>query len=280
VGGQVVAQVTDPQPLGPGAVILGCPEGGGGAFDTVTLTATSAMGASVNVPAAVQPGQQSTATTVPTQPIPEQTPGPQPVPGEVPAAQQPQGQPPMQQSAGAVLSENFEGQTANWDFVEGVAVQQVDQGRALICSGPGHAFWHIEVTPPFTLSLRYLHGQGTAELVLAGSGEPPNVSEYRVHLDQSEIEVVRAHGGQAQRIGSAALNLTAGGGATGQWHTVTVSVAEGQVHVAVDGQNVLSAQDPSPPPSGFIAFGCIEGGQMGYDDISVTRGGAVTGQPQ
>ncbi len=279
VGGQVAVQVTDPQPLGPGAVMLGCPEGGGGAFDNVTVAAASPAGHSGAAPGAAQPGQQPVVHTLPTQPVPGQAPAPQPVPGQTPIPEQSQGQPWTQQPTGAVLSENFEGQTANWDFVEGAAVQQVGQGRALICSGPGHAFWRIEVTPPFTLSLRHLHGQGMAELVLAGSGEPPNVNEYRVHLGQGEIEMIRAFGGQAHRIGGAALNLAAGGAATGQWHNLALSVSGGQVQVAVNGQNVLSAHDPNPAPSGFIAFGCIQGGQMGYDDIALAQGGGATARP-
>ncbi|MGD9497353.1 MAG: hypothetical protein AB7Y46_13725 [Armatimonadota bacterium] len=248
VSGQVAVQATDPQPLGPGAVALRCPEGGAGAFDNVMLGAAGAPPAQAGAPMVIQqPGQQ---------PMPGQTPTVQPVPGQAPT---------LQPAVGG-LSENFEGQTQGWEFLGGAQVQQAGQGRALVCSGPGHGFWGISVSPPFTVAMRFLAGEGTAELVLAGSGQPPNVDEYRVHLGEGQAVVVRARGGQSQGLGRGPLSLTAG-----QWHNLSVSVMPGQVQIVVNGQVVLTAQDPNPPTSGVLGFGCIQGGQIAYDDIVVSQ---------
>jgi acetyl esterase/lipase len=168
-------------------------------------------------------------------------------------------------TAGVTMTENFETPPdPSWELL-GPAVK-VESGK-LTCSAPGHAAWLKTQMQNFTLTFAYQHGVGAGDVVLRGSGEPPQNQEYRVRLSD-KVQILRRVGKQEMPIASMQYQFTGG-----QTYTVTIKADGGQLQVEVDGQPVVTYSDPQPLPAGVMAFGCVEGSGFAYDDITVSPSG-------
>ncbi|MFQ5811488.1 MAG: family 16 glycoside hydrolase, partial [Armatimonadota bacterium] len=264
VDGQAAITSRDAQPLPAGFVGFGCLEGGSCAYDDISVAPGGSGAAMQPLAGVIQP--PGTVQMQPMMGVVQPTPGVQ-APGTVPM--QPMvGVPPP---AGA-LSENFERQPLQgWEF-GGAQVQPVELGHALVCPGTGHGIWVAASARDFALRFRYRQGQGVGQVVLCAFGEPPQNREYQVMLSQGEMALVRNVQGQPQELGGGQCQLQ-----PGQWYDVVIRIANGQIQVAVGGQTVLTAQDAQPLPAGTFAFGCIEGGGVAYDDITLTPSGGGAG---
>jgi len=162
-----------------------------------------------------------------------------------------------------------------WHLVGGARVAPAAQGRALVFDGPGHGLWQATQAQTSSLAFRYRHGAGLGEVVMCGTGEPPNHSEYRVRFDQAGISVRRLTRGTERVLGSGRVAWR-----PGAWVNVAIQVSAGTIAVSVDGQRVLGVTDANPLPGGGMAFGCLEGSGFGYDDIALTQGSGGRGRAQ
>jgi hypothetical protein len=55
----------------------------------------------------------------------------------------------------------------------------------------------------------------------------------------------------------------------GEWHTLRLSAVGGLVRVALDGVELIAAQDADPLPAGTLSFASIGGGEMRVDEVGV-----------
>ncbi len=237
VGGQVVLTASDPQPLGPGQVMLAGPAGGGASYDNVALMSGAA--------GTQMPGGQTITEQPPGQPTVVQ-----PQPGVVGPAQQ----------TGATLSQDFEGrQPQGWEFDPTASVAN----GMLAFAGPGHAFWVQAQGRNIALSFRHRPAAGECQVIFCASGEPPNGSSYNFVVSPGGMELVRITGQQIQALGRAQAALT-----PGEWFDLSIAVTNGQITVTVGGQQVITATDPQPLPAGTVGFGQIDGQGAAFDDVS------------
>ena len=244
---QTGLSVSDPQPLGEGILIIGCAEGEGFGFDDITLTPSAGR-------APAGPPRRHPATEPIAQPV---------------------AQPLQGQATAGAMSENFEVEPLNgWHLAGGARRIPVERGQALGFPEPGHGIWHAVNARDFQLRSRFRMGEGLAEVVLCGSGEPPNVREYQVHFGMDRIAVLRNVGGRPQQLSSAPSQLR-----PGAWVQASVSVTNGTIQVSIDGQTVVNATDAQPLGAGVMAFGCLEGSGFAYDDITLNPAGAAATGP-
>jgi len=184
--------------------------------------------------------------------------------GATPTTPAPTAPPP----AGA-LSERFDAaQPPGWVLLPGATSAPNVDGGVLLCSEMGHGLWIADFPQDFTISLRYRHGQGIGQVLCRGTGELPRDTDYRLRLDGATATLARAELGQETVLTAARLPLQ-----NGTWHGVTLTAIGGAIGLNVDGQPVLSATDPNPLPDGLMAFGCVNGREIAFDDISVVPAG-------
>ncbi len=55
----------------------------------------------------------------------------------------------------------------------------------------------------------------------------------------------------------------------GEWRTLRLSAVGGLVRVALDGVELIAAQDAAPLPAGTLSFASIGGGVVMVDDVSI-----------
>jgi len=180
------------------------------------------------------------------------------------------------------LAENFDSDPlGQWHFSCQKELISEGTGRALRASGAGHALWLVQAKD-FTLSFRYRYqpGKGTGDVVFRVSGTPPNTQMYSLRLEPSQLVLCRrirtqAQGFQEQQLAAASFPLR-----PGTWHNFTLKAAGGQFNVAVDGKQVLNAQDPQPLSPGLVGLGVIAGsGSVDYDDAVFTPGAPASSTP-
>jgi len=163
------------------------------------------------------------------------------------------------------VTQNFDaGQPEGWELPPSARIAQAGRGRALVFSGPGHVFWPDVHAKDLSLRLRYLHAQGTGEVVLRVAGEPPQDTRYHVRFTPDGVEMLRGVGESEQILATAPGRLP-----TGQWYDVTIQALGGNLRVTLNGRQVLQAVDPQPLPMGGVAFGCMDGEGIAYDDVSL-----------
>jgi hypothetical protein len=165
-------------------------------------------------------------------------------------------------SAVPSITENFETLPLDrtWELLSpGVTVEN---GK-LTCTSPAHAAWIKPQVRDLTLSFRYRHGSGVGDVMLRGSGEPPQSSEYHVQLNEP-FKIMRLEDGRESLLASQAFDL-----ANGQWHRVRIEATAGRIQVTVNGATVMSVTDVNPLPAGAIAFGCVVGSGFAFDDVVV-----------
>ena len=204
-----------------------------------------------------QPGMQQA------QPV-QQQPGMQQA---QPVQQQPGMQPmaPIQPTGGAVLTESFDGQSQNWELAEGATIS----GGALTFNQPGMAFW---LTPPVAqplLRFKYRPGQGAGTVGFCVSGEPPNSGEYDLLMMPGEMGLMRQQGNQRSELGGAMAQMQQG------WNDMAITMSGNTIQVYVNGQQVITAQDPVPLAAGIVRLGSHEGGGTAFDDLQLSGSGTA-----
>lgn len=167
-----------------------------------------------------------------------------------------------------IMSEDFEKQPLqNWELAPSAKVQQTQNGSVLTFTGPGHAFWAAVSAHNFTLTFRIQLGKGVGDIILRGSGEPPQNQEYHLVLAPGEIIFMRLSGEKRQELSGKPLQLS-----STSWHNVTLVLTSGNLEARIDGKTVLKAVDPQPLSAGGIGFGCAEGSGLSYDEIILNPG--------
>lgn len=105
-------------------------------------------------------------------------------------------------------------------------------------------------------------------VVFLGSGEPPNQSEYQLAHEGGQFHLMKLANGQETNLGNSS------GLQPGTWATVSIQVNAGQIGIAVNNQQVISATDQNPLQQGGLAF---HGMGASIDNVSLTSSAAVTG---
>jgi hypothetical protein len=262
VDGRTLLTAQDPQPLATGVLGFGCAFGSGLAYDDIVLSPSGGTQVLQQVQPHIlqQVGPQPGPQPGPQQPVLVQPMAAQPLPGQAPQPGAARPQP------GQAVTQNFNSQPVQgWEFGGGAQIGQVGGSPALTFTSPGHGIWVVPSARDFALDVRMLLGQGAGEIVFCASGEPPRNSEYHLIIAPGECGLDKQVPGQRQSLTGAPCQFQ-----PGQWHNVSVQVANGSIQVTVDGQTLLTVQDPQPLSAGIFAFGCMDGTGFAYDDIAVS----------
>ena len=147
-------------------------------------------------------------------------------------------------------------------------VCEIEGGHALVLHGAGHGIWPLPEMAGFVIQCRYRAHEGIGEIVLVGSGEPPNHREYQLLMTPDEMELSRRIGDRAEALGYTGYELR-----PGQWFDIAVSLTGNLLTVTINGETVISGEDPEPLVGGTFAFGCLEGEGNAFDDIKVAGTG-------
>lgn len=166
---------------------------------------------------------------------------------------------PLKTTAGE--EENFENRLTYWTLPPSSRIEHVDHSRALVFAEPGYAWWGISVKD-FHLQFRYRHGEGSGEIIVRASGEPPNVQSILIRLTNNEIYALRRIGEREEVLGTADVNFR-----ESQWYAIAVRMIGPLIEVSVDDALILAGGDARLIPSGKIGFGCLYGSGFAYDDV-------------
>jgi hypothetical protein len=171
---------------------------------------------------------------------------------------------PTQRAPGGT-SETFEGREHSaWELGRSGRIVQTEEGRVLELAGPGYAVWQVATGQRYRLTFRYRHSEGTADIALNRSGEPPGDQAYHLQILPRRLSVRRTLGDQERRLVWEARPLE-----PGRWYEIAIEVEGGRIAVSVDGETILSAEDPEPLPPGSLAFGSAEGSGFAFDDLAL-----------
>ncbi|MFH1841777.1 MAG: hypothetical protein ABIF77_01085 [bacterium] len=163
-------------------------------------------------------------------------------------------------------TEDFENRVLDgWELTPAAEVGEIDGRRALVFHGPGHGIWPLPPVTGFRLSYRFRAHDGVGEVVMSGSGEPPRQREYQLLFTPEEVEFSRRIGNDMEPLGYTRYALE-----PGQWYDVAASLAAGRIEVSINGEVIISTEDPRPLVGGAFAFGCLHGEGIAYDDISLS----------
>jgi hypothetical protein len=184
----------------------------------------------------------------------------------VPGAASP---PPTEAGTTTVFRESFDAPAdpVGWVLLPGARVARVGGKGHLSCRDLGHAFCYALLPTDFAMRLRYLHTQGTGQVLFRVTASIPNDTNYRIRFDGATAVLARAEAGVETVLASAPLALT-----IGSWHDVIVRMDGPAITAYVDGAKTLTATDPVPLPNGAMAFGCILGKDTLFDEIEVVSG--------
>lgn len=181
----------------------------------------------------------------------------------------------QEQTTVVTLSDDFEGQApVGWELFGGAGVGEIEDGHALVFSGPGGAFRRGVAAGQFTLSFRYRPGQTPAAVAMCASGEPPRHQEYQLVLMPAALLLARTQHERGRELGAAMHEF-----APGNWHEISVTVSGGSIGISVDGTVLCTAEDALPLGPGGFGFLQGQGGGAAFDDIALSGPDLICTEP-
>lgn len=169
------------------------------------------------------------------------------------------------QRAPRSVTGTFEGrELGGWRLGRNARIVETEAGHVLELTGPGHAVWQIGTGERYRLTFRYRHAEGSGDVAFNLSGEPPDEQAYHLQVLPHRLNLRRTVGEQEPRLVWELRALE-----PGRWYDIAIEVDGGSIAVSVDGETVLSAEDPEPLPPGSLAFGSAEGSGFAFDDLAL-----------
>lgn len=177
--------------------------------------------------------------------------------------------------AGRTWRETFE-EAANerWLLLGGARIDSGSEGKHLACSGWGVGVWKTDPLTDLSLRLRYRHADGIGDIVLRGVPTNPPEHLYHIGLTNDRIVIGREFKQKLTELESAPYTLK-----PGAWYEIAIALRGGQIVVAMNEQEVLTATDPDPLAPGLVGFGALAGNGFAFDDAVLAARGP-TGQDQ
>jgi hypothetical protein len=158
-----------------------------------------------------------------------------------------------------IFTDNFDaGATTLWTLGAGWAFVASESGQALQATSDEAVTFANNNVSEAAAEARFLLPSGLARLSIRQS----EAGSYTALMDASG-NIVLYRGGE--QMGTALVGPVA----SGQWRTLRLSVIGDIVRVAIDGVEVIAAQDAAPLPPGTISFAGMGASSLLVDDFGL-----------
>jgi len=169
------------------------------------------------------------------------------------------------------LRERFETPLAPTWRIGGAARVAEDRGNHLLASsGLSTGVLRSGPLDAFTLTLRYRHAQGVADILFRSAVPQEAAGLYHLTIGGNALALARETAEGLRTEAVAPLSLV-----PGTWYDLVVRRTGGQLAVSVGGAEgaKLAIPDPKPLATDQVAFGSLAGSGFGFDDIGLTHDG-------